>query len=229
MQVVVWRRNHQEGAETVRVQVEGGEDMEVGVAASLEELAARSDVVSVHVASSSETRRLLGEAFFGSMRPGSIFINTARGSVVDEKALLEVPTPLSCPFLPITHPTTRPPTHPLDSREQSHGLEAPTVQYIHVSSSRSMRARKLTIHVDPLQAIESKGLKVGLDVYENEPKAPKAEFRSELAMHPLVVGTHHVGAGTLQAEEAVASKLLDVVSDLSLGKSVEDLAGSKGG
>jgi hypothetical protein len=48
-------------------------------------------------------------------------------------------------------------------------------------------------------------------------------------MHPLVVGTHHVGAGTLQAEEAVASKLLDVVSDLSLGKSVEDLAGSKGG
>lgn len=54
---------------------------------SLLNLARLSDVVSVHVAATPDTERLLGEKFFAAMRPGSTFINTSRGSVVDAAAL----------------------------------------------------------------------------------------------------------------------------------------------
>ena len=53
------------------------------------EVAAMSDVVSVHVALSPQTRGMLGEEFFAAMRPGSIFINTSRSEVVDERALMK--------------------------------------------------------------------------------------------------------------------------------------------
>lgn len=55
---------------------------------SLPELLARSDVVSLHVPLNAETRGMLGEAEFALMRPGAIVINTARGAVIDEAALL---------------------------------------------------------------------------------------------------------------------------------------------
>jgi D-3-phosphoglycerate dehydrogenase len=51
------------------------------------ELARRADVVSVHLPLTPETRGMLGEAFFGEMRPGAIFLNTARAEVVDAAAL----------------------------------------------------------------------------------------------------------------------------------------------
>jgi D-3-phosphoglycerate dehydrogenase len=56
---------------------------------SLEELASTSDIVSVHVPSNSSTRHLVDAAFIGRMRPGAILLNTSRGDVVDETALLE--------------------------------------------------------------------------------------------------------------------------------------------
>jgi D-3-phosphoglycerate dehydrogenase len=56
-------------------------------AASLDELAAASDVVSVHLALSADTRGLIGERFFSQMKPGAAFVNTARGEVVDYRAL----------------------------------------------------------------------------------------------------------------------------------------------
>jgi D-3-phosphoglycerate dehydrogenase len=52
-------------------------------------VAAAADVVSVHLALKPETRGLLGAEFFGAMRPGALFVNTARAEVVDEAALLE--------------------------------------------------------------------------------------------------------------------------------------------
>ncbi|HUR33779.1 MAG TPA: 3-phosphoglycerate dehydrogenase family protein [Vicinamibacterales bacterium] len=79
MPVVVWSRRFASGAVTP--------DLPVKVAPSLEAIAAASDIVSVHLALSKETRGLIGEAFFSSMKKGAMFINTARGEVVDYAAL----------------------------------------------------------------------------------------------------------------------------------------------
>jgi len=54
----------------------------------LPELLAASDVVSVHCPLNAETRGLFGAAAFAAMRPGALFVTTARGSIHDEGALL---------------------------------------------------------------------------------------------------------------------------------------------
>lgn len=51
-------------------------------------LAKQSDVVSVHASLTPETVRLLGPRFFKAMKPSAVLINTARGKIVDERALL---------------------------------------------------------------------------------------------------------------------------------------------
>ena len=55
---------------------------------SLGELASRSDFVSVLVPLNDGTRKLIGESFFKAMKPTAYFINTCRGPVVDEAALI---------------------------------------------------------------------------------------------------------------------------------------------
>ena len=54
---------------------------------SFEELLAQADFVSVHIPLSPETRHLFDDAAFGRMKPTAVFVNTARGAVVDEAAL----------------------------------------------------------------------------------------------------------------------------------------------
>jgi D-3-phosphoglycerate dehydrogenase len=54
----------------------------------LGELAARSDYVSIHCLLSAETRHLIDEAFLRRMKPTACLINTARGPIVDEQALI---------------------------------------------------------------------------------------------------------------------------------------------
>jgi phosphoglycerate dehydrogenase-like enzyme len=54
----------------------------------LEQLLGASDVVSLHVPLNQATENLIAEAEFAAMRPGAILINTSRGAVVDESALL---------------------------------------------------------------------------------------------------------------------------------------------
>jgi D-3-phosphoglycerate dehydrogenase / 2-oxoglutarate reductase len=61
----------------------GGVDM-----VPLEVLLARSDVVSVHARATPDNRHMFSHAQFARMRPGAVFINTARESLVDERALL---------------------------------------------------------------------------------------------------------------------------------------------
>ncbi len=56
---------------------------------SLEELLPACDFVSVHVPLTEKTRGLLGARELGSMRPASVLVQTARGGVVDESALVE--------------------------------------------------------------------------------------------------------------------------------------------
>ncbi|MDQ3036159.1 MAG: D-glycerate dehydrogenase, partial [Myxococcota bacterium] len=58
------------------------------VHAPLARLLEESDVVSVHVPGTRATRHLIGEAELARLKRGAILINTARGSIVDEGALV---------------------------------------------------------------------------------------------------------------------------------------------
>ena len=56
---------------------------------SMEELLKRSDVISIHCPHTKETEHLLNREAFSKMKDGVILINTARGAIIDEEALLE--------------------------------------------------------------------------------------------------------------------------------------------
>ena len=60
-------------------------------------------------------------------------------------------------------------------------------------------------------ALDTRDLRAGLDVYEDEPAASAQDFPNPLARHPKVVATHHVGASTMQAQAAVADEVLQVI------------------
>jgi D-3-phosphoglycerate dehydrogenase / 2-oxoglutarate reductase len=123
----------------------------IGRASSLEELAAQSDVVSVHVSLTGETRGMLGKGFFDAMKPGATFVNTSRAEVVDQAA-----------------------------------LEAAT---------------------------RDKGIIAGVDVFEGEPAGGEGTYEGSLRENPNVYCTHHIGASTDQAQEAVAAEVVRIVRD----------------
>ena len=131
-------------------------DLGIIMRASLPELISTSDIVSLHVPSSPETRHLVDETFLSHMRPGSILLNTSRGEVIDEAALL--------------------------------------------------------------QALDTGAVRAGLDVYEDEPGTSTAEWRSALAQHPNVTGTHHIGASTQQAQLAIADGVVEIVDAFVAGE-----------
>jgi D-3-phosphoglycerate dehydrogenase len=112
-------------------------------------VAARADVLSIHLPLKKETRGLVSREVLEALRTGAILINTARAEVVDQAALLEL-----------------------------------------------ARAGKL---------------RVGVDVHEGEPEGGKAEFHSELAKLPNVYGTHHIGASTEQAQDAIARETVRII------------------
>jgi D-3-phosphoglycerate dehydrogenase len=58
-------------------------------AAELDDLLARADVVSIHLSLNEGTRGLIDRTRLGLLKPGAILINTARGAIVDEAALVE--------------------------------------------------------------------------------------------------------------------------------------------
>jgi D-3-phosphoglycerate dehydrogenase len=131
-------------------------DLGITMRPSLAELVATSDIVSLHVPSSRETRHLVDKAFLANMRAGSILVNTSRGDVIDEAALLE--------------------------------------------------------------ALDAGAVRAGLDVYEDEPRSGKAEWMSVLAQHPSVVGTHHIGASTEQAQLATAAGVVEIIDAFTSGE-----------
>jgi D-3-phosphoglycerate dehydrogenase / 2-oxoglutarate reductase len=141
MRVVVWSRRFTTGT--------GAEVAPYTVAQSPEELAAASDVVSVHLALTPQTRGLVGANVLGRMRRGSSFINTARAEVVDQRALES--------------------------------------------------------------AAREGNIRIGLDVFADEPGAAAADFADPLVGLPNVYGTHHIGGSTDQAQEAIAAETVRVV------------------
>lgn len=57
--------------------------------ATVDEIAAGCDIVSIHVPVTDETRNMVDAAFFARMKPGAILVNTARGEIVDTHALAD--------------------------------------------------------------------------------------------------------------------------------------------
>jgi D-3-phosphoglycerate dehydrogenase / 2-oxoglutarate reductase len=61
------------------------------------------------------------------------------------------------------------------------------------------------------QAIRERGIRAGLDVFQNEPASGAGEFSGALAQASGVYGTHHVGASTDQAQVAIAHEVIRIV------------------
>jgi len=78
MNVICWSRS---------LTPEKAKALGIGFCTSLHELAEQADAVSVHLALSKETRGLINGDFFGAMKKGALFVNTARSEVVDVAAL----------------------------------------------------------------------------------------------------------------------------------------------
>jgi D-3-phosphoglycerate dehydrogenase len=154
LNLIVWSRRFAAQAPATRTRAlldlpEADPSWRVELAENLAVLAERSDIVTVHLALTPETKGLLDAAFLARMRPGAFFVNTARAELVDEAAL---------------------------------GA-----------------------------AVRERGIRVALDVYSNEPRAATGEFDNAIVDLPNVYGTHHIGASTDQAQEAIASETVRIV------------------
>lgn len=75
------------------------------------------------------------------------------------------------------------------------------------------------IDTDALLArLNAGGLSAGLDVFPYEPASGSAEWQSPLAAHPRVVGTHHIGASTQQAQDAVVDGVEEIIAAFDRGE-----------
>jgi phosphoglycerate dehydrogenase-like enzyme len=84
---------------------------------ALAELLAGADFVSLHVPATPETIGMIDAAALAQLKPGAILINTARGAIVDQDAVLAALRSgrLRAAALDVTTPEPLPPDHPLYS------------------------------------------------------------------------------------------------------------------
>lgn len=61
------------------------------------------------------------------------------------------------------------------------------------------------------RALRERGLRAGLDVFAAEPATATGEFTDEIAREPNLYGTHHIGASTDQAQEAIAAETVRII------------------
>ncbi|BDG01230.1 3-phosphoglycerate dehydrogenase family protein [Anaeromyxobacter oryzae] len=140
MRVLAWSRS---------LTAEGAKALGIERAPDLLSAARASDVLSLHLPLSRETRGVVSREVLLAMKPNAALVNTARAELVDQAALLEL-----------------------------------------------VRAGRL---------------RVATDVFAGEPAKGQAEFQSELAQLPDVYGTHHIGASTAQAQDAIARETVRIV------------------
>lgn len=63
-------------------------DLGIGFAASLDELLSAADIVTLHLTLNAETKSIIGKRELDRMKPGAILLNTSRGPLVDEQAMI---------------------------------------------------------------------------------------------------------------------------------------------
>ena len=68
-------------------------------------------------------------------------------------------------------------------------------------------------HSALVQAMRTRAIRAGLDVFANEPTSATAEFADEIAREANLYGTHHIGASTDQAQEAIAAETVRIVRE----------------
>jgi D-3-phosphoglycerate dehydrogenase / 2-oxoglutarate reductase len=66
-------------------------------------------------------------------------------------------------------------------------------------------------HAALAEAVRNRGIRVALDVYANEPASATGDFADPLVQLPGVYGTHHIGASTNQAQEAIAAETVRII------------------
>lgn len=89
MNVLAWSTNLTQEKADEQAQAQGLPAGTFAVAASKEEFFKQSDIVSVHSVLSDRSRGIVGSVELASMRPSAFIINTSRGPLIDEKALLD--------------------------------------------------------------------------------------------------------------------------------------------
>jgi D-3-phosphoglycerate dehydrogenase len=63
------------------------------------------------------------------------------------------------------------------------------------------------------KAVREKGIRAGLDVFAGEPTGGSGEVSAPIFQLPGVIGTHHIGASTEQAQEAIAAETVRIVRE----------------
>jgi D-3-phosphoglycerate dehydrogenase len=121
----------------------------IGYRSDIKDVVHEADVVSVHLALKPETRGSINADVFTAMQQGAIFVNTSRGEVVDQPALID--------------------------------------------------------------AMRKRGIRAGLDVFADEPTSATADFTDEIRNEANLYGTHHIGASTDQAQEAIAAETVRII------------------
>ena len=153
MPVIAWSRGLSSDAARGAVARETG----IEIAATPEAVVGRADVLSIHLALTTDTRGFVNASLLKHLKAGATVINTARGEVVDYSALAA--------------------------------------------------------------AVQEKQLRVGLDVFANEPAGAEGSITDPILSLPNVIGTHHIGASTDQAQDAIAAETVRIVrSFLATGK-----------
>ncbi len=69
-----------------------------------------------------------------------------------------------------------------------------------------------------LAALDHQDLWVGMDVFSDEPSSASDTWDSPLTKHPRVYTTHHIGASTRQAQDAIASEVVHMLADYARGQ-----------
>ncbi|MDP2311262.1 MAG: NAD(P)-dependent oxidoreductase [Pseudomonadota bacterium] len=74
-----------------------------------------------------------------------------------------------------------------------------------------------------VRAIAAKNLRAGLDVFANEPSGGTGPFADSIVDSPNVYGTHHIGASTDEAEEAVGEEVVRIVAAYRAGAAIPNV------
>lgn len=83
----------------------------------------------------------------------------------------------------------------------------PGAYFINTSRSEVVEEKAL------VKAIEEKGIRAGLDVFAGEPAEKAGNFQFDIAKHRGLYGTHHIGASTDQAQDAVADETVRIIEE----------------